>query len=136
MATTTRQERNLIYASHLNFRWAVWAMTITPVTTTNSEHNLIYSALPSIHTSTLTMTSWDNARRHARALESALDTKLASYSRLAADIAGGVGSRAGGSGGGGPSRDVLDAEEGVGGYKLVEEEIEELLGKVSVVAGC
>ncbi|RSH86556.1 uncharacterized protein EHS24_004825 [Apiotrichum porosum] len=76
------------------------------------------------------MTSWDNARRHARALESALDTKLASYSRLAADIAGGVGSRAGGSGGGGPSRDVLDAEEGVGGYKLVEEEIEELLGKL------
>lgn len=68
------------------------------------------------------MTSWDNARRHARALESALDTKLASYSRLAADIAGG--GRFGAS-------DQNSAEEGVGGYKLVEEEVEELLGKVS-----
>jgi len=64
--------------------------------------------------------AWDNARRHARALEAALDTKLASYSRLAADIAGG-------GGGEGSSSDM----DGVGGYKLVEEEIEELLGKVS-----
>lgn len=69
--------------------------------------------------------SWDNARRHARALESALDTKLASYSRIAADIAGGGRF-------GGPSRDTLaQEEEGVGGYKLVEEEVEELLDKVS-----
>ncbi|KAL7425135.1 protein transport protein gos1 [Cryptotrichosporon argae] len=65
--------------------------------------------------------SWDNARRHARALESALDTKLATYSRLAGDV-----SRAGGS-----SSNADDAaEEGLGGYKLVEEEIEELLVKL------
>ncbi len=71
-----------------------------------------------------TTMSWDNARRHARALESALDTKLASYSRLAADIAGGGRF-------GGPSRDTLaQEEEGVGGYRLVEEEVEELLEKV------
>jgi Golgi SNAP receptor complex protein 1 len=71
-------------------------------------------------------TSWDNARRHARALEAALDTKLASYSRLAADIVGG-GPGAGAS----SSRADMSDADGVGGYKLVEEEIEELLGKVS-----
>lgn len=65
--------------------------------------------------------AWDNARRHARALEAALDTKLASYSRLAADIAGG--------GRSGESSSTADVD-GVGGYKLVEEEIDELLGKV------
>ncbi|BEI85095.1 hypothetical protein CcaverHIS002_0504960 [Cutaneotrichosporon cavernicola] len=65
--------------------------------------------------------SWDNARRHARALESALDTKLASYSRLAADIAGGGRF-------GGPSDS--SAEDGVGGYRLVEEEVDELLDKL------
>lgn len=61
--------------------------------------------------------SWDNARRHARALETALDAKLASYSRIASAIARGPG---------GSSTD-----DGPGGYKLVEEEIEELLAKVS-----
>lgn len=60
--------------------------------------------------------SWDNARRHARALETALDAKLATYSRIANTISRGPG---------GPS-----TEDGQGGYKLVEEEIEELLAKV------
>ncbi|KAK1923574.1 snare region anchored in the vesicle membrane C-terminus-domain-containing protein [Papiliotrema laurentii] len=60
--------------------------------------------------------SWDNARRHARALETALDAKLASYSRIASAIARGPG---------GSSTD-----DGPGGYKLVEEEIEELLAKL------
>lgn len=61
--------------------------------------------------------AWDNARRHARALETALDGKLASYSKLAATI-----SRThGGSD---------EGDDGAGGYKLVEEEIEELLEKV------
>lgn len=69
------------------------------------------------------MSSWDNARRHARALESALDTKLAAYSRLAAEIAGG-GKFNDGEG---------SSEDGVGRYKLVEEEVEELLGKVGVL---
>ncbi|WVQ79221.1 hypothetical protein IAT38_001317 [Cryptococcus sp. DSM 104549] len=74
-------------------------------------------------------TSWDNARRHARALETALDSKLSAYSKLAATIARGS---SGGSGAGGSSsRDELSLEEeGIGGYKLVEEEIEELLGKL------
>lgn len=71
-------------------------------------------------------TAWDNGRRHARALETALDGKVASYSKLAAVISRKTSSTAGSS-----SSDsaVLD-EEGEGGYKLVEEEIEELLGKV------
>ncbi|KGB76474.2 golgi snare protein [Cryptococcus deuterogattii R265] len=70
-------------------------------------------------------TSWDNARRHARALETALDSKLSTYSKLAASIARGS------SLGGSSSRDELSMEEeGIGGYKLVEEEIEELLSKL------
>ncbi|TXT12851.1 hypothetical protein VHUM_01252 [Vanrija humicola] len=64
-------------------------------------------------------TAWDNARRHARALESALDTKLSTYSRLATDIATGSGSHS-------PRND----DEGQGGYRLVEEEIDELLQKL------
>lgn len=71
-------------------------------------------------------TSWDNARRHARALETALDAKLSTYSRVAANISR---SSSGGGGGGSSSRDAL-ADEGEGGYKLVEEEIEELLSKL------
>jgi Golgi SNAP receptor complex protein 1 len=70
------------------------------------------------------MSSWDNARRHARALETAIDSKLSSYSKLAATISRGP------SGVGGSSRDAHVDDEGVGGYKLVEEEVEELLGKV------
>ncbi|WVR08079.1 hypothetical protein IAU60_005125 [Kwoniella sp. DSM 27419] len=71
--------------------------------------------------------SWDNARRHARALETALDAKLSTYSKLAATIA-----RGGSSGSSSGTRDALSLEEegdGVGGYKLVEEEIDELLSK-------
>ena len=70
-------------------------------------------------------TAWDNARRHARALETALDAKLSSYSKLAATIAGGPNVV-------GTSREPLGPDdEGIGGYKLVEEEIEELLSKVT-----
>lgn len=69
------------------------------------------------------MSTWDNAIRHTRALESALDTKLSNYSRIGADIAGGGGSTS-----------AAAAEEGVGGYKLVEEEVEELLDKVGAGA--
>lgn len=71
--------------------------------------------------------NWENTRKHARLLESRLDSKLSSYSRLATQISGG------GVGGGnsGKGRDEFGlAEEGVGGYKLMEEEIEELLEKV------
>ncbi|WWD20273.1 hypothetical protein CI109_104749 [Kwoniella shandongensis] len=77
-----------------------------------------------------TSTSWDNARRHARALETALDGKLSTYSKLAATIARGTSSSSSGGGGGGPSVSRDLEEEGEGGYKLVEEEIEELLGKL------
>lgn len=71
-------------------------------------------------------TAWDNARRHARALETALNAKLATYSKLAATIPKGSSSMAGSS-----TDPVGLEEEGFGGYKLVEEEVEELLGKVS-----
>ena len=71
-------------------------------------------------------TAWDNGRRHARALETALEGKVSSYSKLAAVISRGTSSSAGSSS---DSAAALD-EEGVGRYKLVEEEIEELLGKV------
>lgn len=67
-------------------------------------------------------TSWENTRKHARALEARLETKLTSYSKLAAQIS---------SGSPRPSSDKLsEQEEGIGGYKLMEEEIEELLEKV------
>jgi Golgi SNAP receptor complex protein 1 len=73
---------------------------------------------------------WDNARRHARALETALDGKLSSYSKIAGNISRSSSSVTSGSG----SRDEMSMEEeGIGGYKLVEEEIEELLDKVSRV---
>ena len=69
-------------------------------------------------------TSWENARKHARALEARLETKLTSYSKLAAQIS---------SGSSRPSSDKLsEQEEGIGGYKLMEEEIEELLEKVGL----
>lgn len=72
-------------------------------------------------------TSWDNARRHARALETALDAKVSTYSKIASTI-----TRGGGSGGNaGSSSREAELEDGAGGYKLVEEEIEELLSKVS-----
>ena len=74
-------------------------------------------------------TSWDNARRHARALETALDAKLSTYSRVAANISRSSTGSGSGGGGGSSSRDAL-ADEGEGGYKLVEEEIEELLAKL------
>ncbi len=75
------------------------------------------------------MATWEATRRHARALETALEAKLTHYSKIAAGIAASSGS---GSGAGGRrSQDALsEAEEGVGGYKLVEEEVEELLDKV------
>ncbi|ORY34767.1 hypothetical protein BCR39DRAFT_514591 [Naematelia encephala] len=69
-------------------------------------------------------TAWDNARKHARALETALDAKLASYSRLAGTI-----SRASSFAGSSSNPAGLE-DEGIGGYKLVEEEVEELLGKL------
>ena len=65
--------------------------------------------------------SWDNARKHARALETALDLKLASYSRIAHRITRGPGQS---------SSSISADEDGAGGYKLVEEEVEELLSKV------
>ena len=74
-----------------------------------------------VDTYTHTMsTSWDKARRHARALETALDAKLSTYSKIASTI-----TRAGSS-----SSKPEDSEDGEGGYKLVEEEIEELISKV------
>ncbi|WVW86958.1 hypothetical protein I302_109014 [Kwoniella bestiolae CBS 10118] len=69
--------------------------------------------------------SWDNARRHARALETALDSKLSTYSKLAATIA-----RQGGAGSSSAEAGAEEDGDGIGGYKLVEEEIEELLGKL------
>jgi Golgi SNAP receptor complex protein 1 len=60
--------------------------------------------------------SWENARRHARALETALDAKLATYSRIANTITRGPGQGS--------------SDDGPGGYKLVEEEMEELISKV------
>ena len=74
--------------------------------------------------------SWDSARRHARALETALDAKLTTYSRVASAIASGSSSSSSstnphGSGGTGERQD-----EDEGGYRLIEEEIEELVGKL------
>ena len=74
------------------------------------------------------MSSWDNARRHARALETALDAKLSTYSKIASTITR--------SGAGSSSKpDAEELEDGAGGYKLVEEEIEELISKVCLLQG-
>lgn len=78
-------------------------------------------------------TSWDNARRHARALETALEAKLSSYSKIAANISRGGGASSSGSGVAGSSSrrgEVNVEDEGEEGYRLVEEELEELVGKV------
>lgn len=77
------------------------------------------------------MSTWENTRKHARALESRLESKLSAYSKLAAQIS----SRA--ESGASSSQDQLgEQEEGVGGYRLMEEEIEELLDKVSLPVVC
>lgn len=68
--------------------------------------------------------SWDNARRHARALETALDAKLSTYTKIASTITRGSGPSSS------SSTNEADLEDGAGGYKLVEEEIDELLSKV------
>jgi Golgi SNAP receptor complex protein 1 len=76
------------------------------------------------------MSTWDNARRHARALETALDAKLSTYSKIASTIT------RGGAASSSSSRDrEAELEDGAGGYKLVEEEIEELISKVSSLLG-
>jgi Golgi SNAP receptor complex protein 1 len=78
--------------------------------------------------------NWDSARRHARALETALDAKLTNYSRVASAIANGQSTSTSASssssplGGGGSSGERQDEDEG--GYRLIEEEIEELVGKL------
>lgn len=74
-----------------------------------------------------TKDSYDTLRRHARTLETALDSKLTAYSKLASKISrpAGVGS----SSFRGDDSNVEDGD-GVGGYKLVEEEVEELCAKV------
>lgn len=61
--------------------------------------------------------SWDNARRHARALETAVDAKLATYTKVASTITRG------------DQAATSQDEDGAGGYKLIEEQIEELLSK-------
>ena len=72
------------------------------------------------------MSTWENARKHARALDARLETKLTAYSKLAAQISAGSPR---------PSTDKLsEQEEGIGGYKLMEEEIDELLEKVSMLS--
>lgn len=118
-----------------DIRSCVSAFNLHPiyVTARKIDCNLIASTFQSvvceqsIYPSFAMSTSWDNARRHARALETALDSKLSTYSKLAASIARGS------SLGGSSSRDELSMEEeGIGGYKLVEEEIEELLSKVGL----
>lgn len=79
--------------------------------------------------------NWESARRHARALETALDSKLTTYSRVASAIASGHPTNSSSSpsssspvGGASGSRDRQDEDEG--GYRLIEEEVEELIGKL------
>jgi Golgi SNAP receptor complex protein 1 len=72
--------------------------------------------------------SYDTLRRHARTLETALDSKLTAYSKLASKISrSGLGSS---SRAGGFKDDDVEDGDGIGGYKLVEEEVEELCDKV------
>nr|ODN80285.1 golgi snare protein [Cryptococcus depauperatus CBS 7841]ODN92292.1 golgi snare protein [Cryptococcus depauperatus CBS 7855] len=69
-------------------------------------------------------TSWDNARKHARALETALDAKLSAYSKLAASIARS-------SSLGNNSRDEQNMEEeGIGGHKLEGSSQSDMVGQL------
>jgi Golgi SNAP receptor complex protein 1 len=78
-------------------------------------------------------TSWETTRKHVRALESRLDSKLSAYSAIAGQITTSNSGSLIRDGSTSPrNRDVMSLEEeGVGGYKLMEEEIDELLEKVS-----
>lgn len=57
-------------------------------------------------------------------MEARLEQKITAYSKLAAQISSSSSPRA-------SSDNLNEAEEGVGGYKLMEEDIEELLEKVN-----
>ena len=77
--------------------------------------------------------TWDATRKHARALEARIESKLAAYSAVTGQIS--ANSNGGSHGRDGASsprgRDIMSLEEeGIGGYKLMEEEIDELLEKV------
>ncbi|KAJ9102665.1 hypothetical protein QFC19_004774 [Naganishia cerealis] len=79
--------------------------------------------------------TWETTRKHARALESRLDAKLSAYSALAGQITTSHGGSLTRDGSTSPTRnrDVMSLEEeGVGGYKLMEEEIDELLEKSNI----
>ncbi|KAJ9097160.1 hypothetical protein QFC21_004829 [Naganishia friedmannii] len=78
-------------------------------------------------------TSWETTRKHVRALESRLDSKLSTYSAIAGQITTSNSGSLIRDGSTSPrNRDVMSLEEeGVGGYKLMEEEIDELLEKLS-----
>ncbi|ORX37759.1 28 kda golgi snare protein [Kockovaella imperatae] len=65
-------------------------------------------------------TSWDNARKHARALETALEAKLSAYSKAAVAVA-----RTSATPGSSSA-----VEEGEGDHELLEEQVEELLNKL------
>jgi Golgi SNAP receptor complex protein 1 len=77
--------------------------------------------------------TWDSTRKHARALESRIEAKLTAYSGVASQISANSGGSSSRDGASSPrNRDIMSLEEeGIGGYKLMEEEIEELLDKVS-----
>jgi Golgi SNAP receptor complex protein 1 len=60
-------------------------------------------------------------------LETALDAKLSTYSKIASTI---TRAGAGGSTSSSSRGNEAELEDGAGGYKLVEEEIDELLSKV------
>lgn len=76
--------------------------------------------------------TWDSTRKHARALESRIEAKLTAYSGVASQIAANNGGSSRDGASSPRNRDIMSLEEeGIGGYKLMEEEIEELLDKVS-----
>ena len=65
--------------------------------------------------------SWDNARKHARALETALEAKLSAYSKAAVVVARSSNT---------PGSSSVP-EDGEGDHELLEEQVEELLSKAS-----
>ncbi|KAI5449396.1 protein transport protein gos1 [Naganishia albida] len=76
--------------------------------------------------------TWDSTRKHARALESRIEAKLTAYSGVASQIAANNGGSSRDGASSPRNRDIMSLEEeGIGGYKLMEEEIEELLDKLS-----
>lgn len=116
----------LVYYSHV-------CTLVQPSSTTEAACQWVHASATNKRQPTMSGATWDSTRKHARALESRIEAKLTAYSGVASQISANSGGSSSRDGASSPrNRDIMSLEEeGIGGYKLMEEEIEELLDKVS-----